>query len=209
VGFIIGFDKRGTFSFESVLRKPKLRDTFVLQRACSVNHRGGCMHATSSMVMSRQPSPLSPILLGGSVAGILDLTYAIVFSSFFGVAPTRVAQSIASGLLGPGAFKGGLPTAALGVVLHFVIAITAAAVYFAVSRKWALLVKQATLCGLLYGIAIYVFMNYVVLPLSAAPKFRHSPLSITTGILVHMFFIGLPIAVAVRRYWRAISSQAA
>jgi hypothetical protein len=40
-------------------------------------------------------------------------------------------------------------------------------------------------------------MNLVVLPLSAYPPRKSFPLIvIATGLLVHMFFIGVPIALA-------------
>ncbi|MEO7167842.1 MAG: hypothetical protein ABI787_09650, partial [Spartobacteria bacterium] len=67
-------------------------------------------------------SPFRAILIGGAIAGILDITYAIGFSAWRGVAPLRLLQSVASGLLGAPAFEGGLPTAALGLFLHFCIA---------------------------------------------------------------------------------------
>ncbi len=167
------------------------------------------MHARTSPVLSQEKNPILPILLGGLIAGALDITYAIVFSSFFGVPPIRILQSVASGLLGPNSFKGGVPSATLGLALHFFIALSAAFIYYAASRKLPLLTDHAVLCGLLYGIAIYVVMNYVVLPLSAAPKFRHSQLSITTGILVHMFFIGLPIALAARHSLKVVPPRPA
>jgi uncharacterized membrane protein YagU involved in acid resistance len=140
------------------------------------------------------------ILWGGLIAGGLDLTYAIVFYGLRGVKPISIPQSIASGLLGMRAFKGGLATAALGVACHFLVAFVAAAVYYVASRKLRFLTEEPVIWGVLYGAAIYLFMNYVVLPLSAAPKFRHTTFSIATDVMVHLFFIGLPIALAVRRY---------
>jgi len=88
-------------------------------------------------------------------------------------------------------------------VCHFVVATGAAALYYAASRKIALLVERPVFCGLLYGIAIYLFMNFVVLPLSAFPFKPSYPLrALIPGLLCHMFLIGLPIALAVRRYSR-------
>jgi len=134
------------------------------------------------------------------IAGVLDLAYAFIA---FKRPPIWILQSIASGLLGAGAFKGGLGAAALGVVCHFVVATGAAALYYAASRKIALLVERPVFCGLLYGIAIYLFMNFVVLPLSAFPFKLSYPLrALIPGLLCHMLLIGLPIALAVRRYSR-------
>jgi hypothetical protein len=111
----------------------------------------------------------------------------------------RTLQSVASGLLGRGALDGGWATAALGVALHFTIALGAATVYYLASRRIALMVQRPVLSGLLFGALVYLCMSRVVVPLSAAP-FR-IPLTLL-DLAVHMFFIGLPIALAVRRYGR-------
>lgn len=149
--------------------------------------------------MRRNPA-ISAILIGGSIAGACDITYAIVFSGFRGVPALRVLQSVASGLLGTAAFNGGLPTAALGLVLHFFIAFSAAAVFYMASRWFHFLTRQAVISGVLYGLLIYAVMNLVVLPLSAFPrKVTFPPLVLATGLLVHMFLIGLPISLVARR----------
>ena len=140
------------------------------------------------------------ILLGGSIAGVLDITYAFVFYGSRGVRPIRILQSIAGGLLGARAYKGGLGTAALGLGLHFLIALGAATVYYAASRKLTFLRRRAVVSGLLYGIAVYLFMNLIVIPLSAFPRGRFSMSATVTGVIVHMLFIGLPISLAVRHY---------
>lgn len=113
----------------------------------------------------------------------------------------RVLQAIASGVLGGDSFQGGLPTAALGLLLHFFIATTATALYYAASRKLKVLVDQAIICGLAYGIPVYLVMNLVVLPLSNISfKLSHSFSAVATSLLILMFCIGLPIALTVRRY---------
>jgi len=91
------------------------------------------------------------------------------------MSPIQVLQYIASGALGSDAFKGGLATAALGAALHFFIAFVVAAVYYAASRKLAALCRDPTIWGLAFGAAVYLFMNFLVLPLSAVPK---SPFSL-------------------------------
>jgi hypothetical protein len=149
--------------------------------------------------MRRNPAVFA-ILIGGAIAGALDITYAIVFSGFRGVPAQRVLQSVASGLLGPAAFQGGMSTAALGLCLHFFIAFSAAAVFYLASRRLPLLTRRPVLSGILYGVLIYAVMNLVVLPLSAYPRRTSFPLLVlATGLFVHMFFIGLPIALATRR----------
>ena len=148
----------------------------------------------------RRLSALSAILIGGAIAGTCDITYAITFWAFRGVAATRVLQSVASGLLGAAALKGGLTTAALGLALHFFIALSAATIFYFAAKAIPILAKRAFVSGILYGLAIFAVMNLVVLPLSAFPRKVTFPLlATTTGIFVHMFLIGLPISLAVRR----------
>lgn len=149
---------------------------------------------------ARERTALShPVVVGGVAAGILDILAAFAFRAAYGVSPVRVLQGIASGLLGPAAFQGGASTALLGLALHFLIAFVAAAVYYAASRVLPVLVERAVLCGLAYGVAVHLFMNQVVLPLSRV-NFRTPPWQfVAVMIVIHMLFVGLPIALAVRR----------
>jgi hypothetical protein len=160
-----------------------------------------------STIAARAPSgatsarTLRFILLAGVVAATCDITYAIVYSFWrSGVSPVRLLQSVASGLLGKPAFDGGMPTAVLGFVLHYAICIVAAGVYWAAARRLAWLTARAVPAGLLFGLAVYGFMNFVVLPLSAFPFTPHpAALTVATGLIVHMFGVGLPIALFTRR----------
>lgn len=140
------------------------------------------------------------ILWGGLIAGALDLIFALTFNHWRGVPFIRVPQAIASGLLGTSSFQGGPTTAALGVVLHFVIALGFAAFYNVASRIFTLLTRQPVVCGLIYGVAIYYFMNLVVLPLSRAPKFKPSTISTLSDLASHLFLVGLTIALCARRF---------
>lgn len=140
------------------------------------------------------------MLLGGLIAGLCDITYAVGFSAWRGVAPARVLQSVASGLLGARAFEGGAPVAALGLALHFLIALAFAFAFHAASGRFPALTRRAFLWGALYGFLIYWLMNLVVLPLSAFPRpVSFAPLVVTTGLAVHTFLVGVPIALAARR----------
>jgi hypothetical protein len=141
------------------------------------------------------------ILWGGLSVGVLDITAAFVTNGLRGISPIRILQSIASGLLGVDSYKGGFTTAALGLFLHFTIATGAATVYYLVSRKLKFLAEQAIVCGLLYGVAVYWFMNLIVLPLSAFPhKISYALGKVVTGLIVHMLCVGLPISLTVRRF---------
>jgi hypothetical protein len=144
------------------------------------------------------PRPFPAIAVGGIIVGVLDLTYAILVYS--PAKPILVPQSIASGLLGEKSYAGGAFTAGLGVILHFVIALGAASVYYLASRKLTFLVNHAILFGLLYGALVYTFMHALVLPLSAAHT-RQMPLIYKVcEFLWHWFGVGLPIALSVRHY---------
>jgi hypothetical protein len=157
--------------------------------------------ATSSPTISPARSQASrSILWGWLAAGVLDLTAAFVNSGLRGRSPLFVLHTIASGLLGAEAFNGGLPTAALGVAIHFLIAFVATVVYYAASRKLPVLIRHAVICGLLYGVAVYAFMNLVVLRIAFSGRITYTLSSVVTGMLILMLFVGLPIALAIRRY---------
>jgi uncharacterized membrane protein YagU involved in acid resistance len=159
------------------------------------------MLATSQTSPSEKPKAFRPIFWGGLIAGVLDITAAFVNSGVRGRSPVWVLQSVAGGWMGADTFKGGLKSALLGLVTHFFIATTVAAAYYAASERLPLLKRQAVICGLLYGLAVYLFMYMAVLPLSAYHfKFFNQPVTaILTGVLIHLFCVGLPIALVVRR----------
>ena len=158
------------------------------------------MSTTAIPLPAQRSRALRVIFWAGLIAGILDLTGACVVSWLrAGVTPVRVFHSVASGLFGASAFSGGAKMALLGIVLHFIIATTWAAVYYFASRHIRFLIQQTVIAGVLYGVIVYLFMNFVVLPLSAVPR-RPVPLSgRLIGMLIIIFCIGLPIAIIVRR----------
>ena len=160
---------------------------------------------TNSNVMGRHS--IRAIALGGLIAGFCDLTYAMTYYAIHGVAAIRIPQSIASGVLGSASFKGGWKTAAFGVLLHFFTAFCAAGFYYVASRKLRLLLRWAPITGMLYGAAIFFFMRRVVIPLSAVPHPKSTPHFIWTDFMVHVFLIGLPIALLARDYSSSTLTQ--
>ena len=144
------------------------------------------------------------IFWGGLIAGTLDITAACVYSWIrANVSPVRVFQSVASGLLGPSSYTGGAKTAVLGLALHFLIATTATAFFYFASRKLRFMIEQPVTWGLVYGVLVYLFMNFVVLPLSALQQRTAPPLSSRIiNMLIIMFCVGLPISLIVRRFSR-------
>jgi uncharacterized membrane protein YagU involved in acid resistance len=139
------------------------------------------------------------ILTGAAVVGALDALDAIIFFGLrSGVTPGRIFQSVASGLLGRASFQGGAATVALGVLIHFSIAFSIVATYYLASRRFDLLTRRAVVCGIAYGVVVYLFMNLVVVPLSAVTRGHPALPVIVNGVLIHMFGVGLPSAVFAR-----------
>jgi hypothetical protein len=145
-------------------------------------------------------STLRAALWGAAIAGTLDIVYAIVFFGFRGVPAMRILQSVASGLLGAPAYRGGWPTAALGLALHFAIMFVIALLFVAASRRVVALRRHAIAAGASYGLVVYVVMNFVVVPLSAVPQRGGSAatLVIALGLLVHVVLVGIPIALCAK-----------
>jgi hypothetical protein len=156
--------------------------------------------STTSAVAVRPASSPKPIVWAGLIAGAMDITAAFVVYGFFGATPLRILQGIASGLLGPSAFEGGMATAALGLLCHFTIAFGAATVFFVLSRKIPFLTSQFLLAGVLYGIAVYFFMGRVVIPLSRVHRNPFSLKMMVIGIVIHIFCVGLPISTTMKRF---------
>jgi hypothetical protein len=165
------------------------------------------MNARPSAFSIKSSRALPAIAWAGLVAGILDISSAFLLSYPKGVDPIRVLQGVAAGLIGrESAIKGGLATAGLGLAIHFFIAFVVASIFYVASRKLAFLTRHPVTSGLLYGVAVYGFMYWIVMPL-AYPVVHPSISRDVTAVCVHMFLIGLPIALIVRRYSSAQSSS--
>jgi hypothetical protein len=148
------------------------------------------------------------ILVGGLVAGALDITYAIIAYGLVGVPPIRIWQSIASGVLGREAMNGGLETAVLGGALHFAMTTMMAGALVIAGRFVPLLLRAPYISGALYGLALYAIMNYVVVPLSNSPGKPPEGWFLLGGLLIHMFGVGVPIALITRYLTAASPSRA-
>jgi hypothetical protein len=152
---------------------------------------------TSAIVSTDSTKSMSTIFAAGLLCGVLDITAAFITWVPQGVPARVILQGIASGLLGMPAFRGGFATAALGLGLHFFIAITAAAVFYAVSRKLPWLVRHPYMAGVLYGVAVYIVMYWIVLPLSRFHRALFSLAHTIVAVLTHIVCVGLPIALVV------------
>jgi hypothetical protein len=142
------------------------------------------------------------IVVGGLLAGTLDLAFAVTYYAIKSGKLMKVLQSIAAGVQGKAAYHGGGGSASLGVALHFLIALGAAAVFCAAGRALPVLVRTPWISGPVFGAGVYYFMNLVVLPLSALQT-KGFPLTWEPWMLAaHVLLIGLPIALVARRSMR-------
>lgn len=151
------------------------------------------------MEKTQRLSTARAILYGGLAVGILDGLYAVVVWALRGVKPGQVFQGVAAGLLGRESFAGGTPTALLGLLLHFFIAFCVAAVYVLASRRLDVLARRPVICGLLYGVLVYLVMTFVVVPLSAARGGVPTLSSFLLNATFHALLVGLPAALFAAR----------
>jgi len=145
------------------------------------------------------------LILTWLLVGTGDITYAICYSYWrSGTSPQRLLQSVAAGAVGrDAAFAGGTSTALMGLGFHYFIALTITVIFFLAAKQMRSLVRHPVLTGSLYGIGVYLVMNFIVIPLSKiGPRPLPATLTIVTGVVVHMFVIGTPIAIGARRSFR-------
>jgi len=147
-----------------------------------------------------QRSGLWAILVGGCIAGLLDILFAISWAGFNGVTPVRLLQTVASGLLGNSAYAGGMPLAVLGLALHFGMSLLWASIFLILVRRKPQCNLHPLVSGVLFGVGVFFVMRLIVLPLSAFPgpvTFRMLPTVL--DLLSHSFLFGVPISLAARK----------
>lgn len=143
-------------------------------------------------------------LIAGTIAAIVEMVPVLgIQSAALGVSPTRVFQSIASGVTGATAYRGGVATALLGVALHWLISFVAALKFAWAATRWRDLLAHPAVAGIGFGVLVFAMMAALVVPLSAAafPPNRN-PALILISLAVHMLFFGLPISLATQWYFR-------
>ncbi len=150
--------------------------------------------------MKTVSKPVAAIFWGGLLAGIFDITQAFIGFGLRGSTPFRILQGVARGILGIRSREMGWTSAAIGLLCHFTIAFTATTIYYLASRKLRVLVERPVLCGLVYGELVFLFMYFVVIPLSAIGPPHFNIATYITGPIGHPLLVGLPIALCVRRF---------
>lgn len=146
---------------------------------------------------------LKRILLGTLVVGSLDICEVILFYGFRDVGAIRILQSVARGWLGTKAFSGGIPAALLGLASHFFIAFGVVTVYYLASRRLELLRRWPVLMGAIYGLGVFIVMNYIVLPSSKAGMANFTTVTLINQLFCHIFLIGIPAALITTSRMRA------
>jgi hypothetical protein len=143
------------------------------------------------------------VAVGGLVAGVVDLLGAIAV--YWPASPLGILRSIAAGVVGPAAARGGgLGLAAAGLALHFIVALGAATAFVLAARRFPALIRWPWLTGPLYGLAVFLAMNYAVIPLSAIGRFPGAWGPTTLQVIaVHLIGVGPPIVFAARRWLAA------
>ena len=151
--------------------------------------------------IARPARPVLAVLAGGGIAATLDIVYACLSNAQYGKTPLWVLQAVGSGWLGSASFSSGLVGSGVGLASHYLILLVAAIVYWAASKRLPVLRTRAVAFGALFGALVYPFMTFVVVPLSAFPwELTYTPSRLIEGFASHALFVGIPIALSIRRW---------
>jgi len=143
------------------------------------------------------------ILITGFIAGTMDITGACISAYLTaGLSPFFVLQYVASGLLGKESFSGGIPTAALGLLIHYVIAYSWTLLFFLAYPKLSFLSANKIVIGILYGAFVWVMMNQVILRIAGmVPPASFNVVRAATAMVILMICIGLPISIGAHKFY--------
>jgi len=155
------------------------------------------------------PFYMRPCLLACSTSRRLASMQAFAY----GFGPLRLLKGVAGGLLGRSAIQGGFATAALGLAMHFTMALTVTTIFYALSRRlhcpksfgeswlWDCSMSVGFLRSTTFATATVPVMGSQSLPAHA------NLIQATNGwwqLIIHLFCVGLPIALVMHRYAPAI-----
>jgi hypothetical protein len=156
--------------------------------------------STQSRLATTKPAIFQALAAGTVAVALLDATDGVVFYWLTAHKnPIQVLQYIASGAFGAAAYDGGLATAFAGLLLHVGISAVVAGAFVAAYLRWPAVREHAIALGLVYGAAVWAFMNLAVLPHTGAAG-PISSLQAANGLIGHALFVGLPAALASRRF---------
>ena len=155
------------------------------------------------MTSQSRPTFARAVLTTGLIAGTLDILAACL-SAYIqrGMTPDKLLQFVASGLFGAEAFNGGIPMAIVGLVMHFIIALSWTLLFYLLYPRLNFLQKNKILSGIIYGAFVWVMMNRVILPFTNIPKSPFNFTSALIGMVILMLAIGMPNAFRAPKYYR-------
>lgn len=159
------------------------------------------MSAIASKPLDTRSSLLRSIVLGGLFIFIIQIIHQGIVVTLIQKTPfILIWQYIASGIVGEAAFAGGMATAWLGLFFHLIISFVIAAVFILAADRIPLLRRHVIVGSLLYGFGVFIVMNMIVTPLSAAPPIPAPAMPwLIEAILEHVLLVGLPLGIIVRR----------
>ena len=163
------------------------------------------MSTIASTSLATRNSLLRLSVISGLITGMLHfiVQIGIVFGLILKTPIISSLQYVASGAMGDTAFTGGLATALLGLVLDFIMTTIMAGVFILSVDRIPLLRRHVIPGSILYGFGVFIVMNLIVLPLSAAPALPAPPLWLLIElVLQHILLIGLPLGILVQRNTR-------
>ena len=160
------------------------------------------MSASTLSGNQNQKSFAKAVIQTGLLAGTLDILAAITHAYFqSGTSPERLFQFIASGLFGSEAFSGGMPMVFLGLIMHFLIALSWTLIFFLVYPKLSFLSKNKIVSGIVFGLFVWAMMSFVILPLTSTPKFPFNLGRAMIGAAILILMIGMPVSFLANKYY--------
>jgi hypothetical protein len=160
------------------------------------------MTTIASTALNSRISLLRLSVSGGLIIGMLHLIVqvGIVFGLLLKSPYISSLQFVASGAMGTTAYTGGLATALLGLVLELLMTMIIAGIFVVGVDRIPFLRQHVIPGSLLYGFGVFIVMNFIVLPLSAAPPLPAPPMWLFIEIILeHILLIGLPLGILVQR----------
>lgn len=156
------------------------------------------MSATLSLATPRRALRMPWLLVGGYTVAALDMLAAMAYWAPDGVSAIRVLQSVATWILGPAAYTGGMVTALLGAFVYAQVMWGVVALYRAIARRYPVLLRRPVTCGVLYGALAYVAIFQVMAPLLSGIRPAFDPLWVATCVVVFTTLVGIPCALFAR-----------
>ena len=146
-----------------------------------------------------------PILIGTLIAGTLDILAATILSSIYGNGPMPMLRSVATGPF-PRSKDWGTAGSILGLAVHFTLMAIMVTIFVLAASRLRRLWQQPVLWGVLYGLATYVVMNWIVVPLRFQTPLPPSTRAIVTQIFRHIVLVGIPVALVTAKHFRSRSA---